>query len=136
MYRETEPGASGKKWIIWITCVLVLLFVIWALEPGLFARISPPPQKALIVKTTVELKSFRSALENYRQNAGVYPTTTEGLAVLVDEYIEEIPKDSWGREFYYQNTPRGEIVLFSLGRNGVPGGEEHDQDIYLYFDAK
>ncbi|MCX8115872.1 MAG: type II secretion system protein GspG, partial [Burkholderiaceae bacterium] len=47
-------------------------------------------------------------------------------------YLERssVPKDPWGREYQYLNPGlRGEIDVFSFGRDGQSGGEGPDADI-------
>jgi general secretion pathway protein G len=41
-----------------------------------------------------------------------------------------MPKDPWGNEYKYLSPGlRGEIDVFSYGRDGAPGGEGVDADI-------
>lgn len=51
-----------------------------------------------------QLTMIEQALELYRLENGRYPTTEEGLAVLVkSEYLKakQVPKDPWGSDYYY-----------------------------------
>jgi len=86
------------------------------------------------------------ALKLYRLDNGSYPTTEQGLRALLQKptleptpqnwkqggYLERssMPKDPWGNEYRYLSPGlRGEIDVFSYGRDGAPGGESVDADI-------
>ena len=45
-------------------------------------------------------------------------------------YLERLPKDPWGTDYYYLNPGlHGTIDVFSLGADGKPGGEKYSADI-------
>lgn len=47
-------------------------------------------------------------------------------------YIKFLPKDPWGNPYQYLSPGvRGEIDIFSLGADDMPGGEANDTDIRL-----
>jgi general secretion pathway protein G len=76
--------------------------------------------------TVMRLSDIGLALELFRKEAGRYPTTNEGLDLLVSknektQYLRLLPSDSWGRFFVYSETPGAvhPFVLYSTGRNGV-----------------
>jgi len=73
-----------------------------------------------------------------------YPTTDQGLQVLVQRpttqpippnwksggYLDRLPKDPWGHDYQFLNPGlHGEIDVFSLGADGVAGGEGKNADI-------
>jgi general secretion pathway protein G len=94
-----------------------------------------------LTRSTVK-SGLNGALDNFMASIGRYPTTDEGLAVLVtppdDEemakkwrgpYLKDakIPRDSWGNEFIYVSP--GEVNtnsydLSSPGPNGRPGDDD------------
>ena len=76
----------------------------------------------------------------------VYPTTEQGLEALrtlptVGEpprnwrgpYLRKVvPLDPWGRPYHYISPGRTNVEsydLYTLGRDGQPGGEGEDADI-------
>jgi general secretion pathway protein G len=86
------------------------------------------------------------ALKLYRLDNGRYPTTDQGLHALIAKpstepvpsnwkqggYIERttVPTDPWGEPYKFLNPGiRGEIDVFSLGRDKTNGGEGPDADI-------
>ena len=45
-------------------------------------------------------------------------------------YLDRLPKDPWGNGYQYLNPGNnGEIDIYTLGRDGRPGGEGLDADI-------
>jgi general secretion pathway protein G len=93
-----------------------------------------------------DIASIMQALKLYRLDNGRYPTTEQGLRALIERpgtepqpanwkqggYLERssVPKDPWGKEYQYLSPGlRGEIDVFSFGRDGQSGGEGVDADI-------
>ncbi|MEM9172326.1 MAG: type II secretion system major pseudopilin GspG, partial [Pseudomonadota bacterium] len=90
-----------------------------------------------------DLRTIESALGVYRLDNFSYPTTEQGLEALVERpndpnldnydpegYLKRMPEDPWNRPYVYLNPgQRGDIDIFSLGRDGRPGGEGEDADI-------
>lgn len=124
--------------------VVVIILGILALYIG--PKIMGEPEKAKRVKAKIDIASLETALKMYKLDNGVYPTTDQGLAALVEKpetglipkkwrkggYLEKgkVPKDPWSNEFVYLAPGvHGDFDLVSFGIDGVPGGEGDDQDI-------
>jgi general secretion pathway protein G len=99
-------------------------------------------KKARELKVEADLFGLKTQLEHYQAEHGSYPTTREGLALLVRppadparrahwrQYMDDIPSDSWRRPYQYLSPGRRDkerFDLFSLG----PDGFESSDDIYL-----
>jgi general secretion pathway protein G len=86
------------------------------------------------------------ALENFRMDTGRYLTTEEGLAALRTwsqpapqpvgwrgPYLRKpVPADPWHRAYVYQSPGEhnpGAYDLYTLGRDGQPGGEGESADL-------
>jgi len=88
-----------------------------------------------------QIESFHRALASYRLDVGTFPTTEEGLAVLVTRpanapkwngpYLSKaVPADPWGKPYTYRMPgARGDYDLISLGKDGQPGGQGDAADI-------
>jgi general secretion pathway protein G len=88
-----------------------------------------------------QIDAIEKALEQYRLDTRRFPTTEQGLTVLVSRpanepnwngpYLKKTPpSDPWGRPFVYRAPgQKGEFELFSYGRDGKPGGNGEDADI-------
>ena len=72
-----------------------------------------------------QIKSLEEALELYRMETGAYPTTNEGLSVLVGKFLkaEKLPKDPWGLDYYYISDGKT-FTLKSLGKDKIAGTED------------
>lgn len=84
------------------------------------------------------------ALEDYRADHGAYPTEEEGIGALFqpigqaapryfpEQYLSrtELAVDSWGLPIHYE-VLNDRCVVYSLGRDGEPGGRRSDSDIRL-----
>jgi len=102
--------------------------------------------------TMSAIQSISMALDCYKMETGRYPTSEEGLEVLVTKpdhadkatgekwngpYIEMLPVDGWGNELAYELTdPSSEQVnnspfkLWSFGPDGQDDGGANDDVVY------
>ena len=102
------------------------------------------PDKARVAKANNDIQALGGALDIYRLDNFVYPTTDQGLDALVNTptsspeppnwkqggYIKKLSKDPWGNEYLYLNPgEHGETDIYSLGADGAPGGEGPNKDI-------
>jgi len=89
----------------------------------------------------LQIDQLEGALGLLRFDVGRYPTTSEGLAGLIDNpgienwagpYLDKrtLPKDPWGREYQYRAPGQyGDFDLYCLGADGVEGGEDDSADV-------
>ncbi len=125
--------------------VVVIILGILALYIG--PKIMGEPERAKRVKAKMDIATFETALKMYKLDNGVYPSTEQGLAALIEKpetgvipkrwreggYLEKhkILKDPWRNDFVYISPGvHSDFDLISYGTDGVPGGEgENNQDI-------
>ncbi|MCL9780313.1 type II secretion system major pseudopilin GspG [Vibrio sp. S4M6] len=127
--------------------LLELMVVIVIL--GLLASVVVPnllgnKEKADQQKAVTDVVALENALDMYKLDNGVYPTTDQGLEALVKKpssdpeprnyrdggYIKRLPDDPWGRPYHYQNPgEHGAVDVFSLGADGQEGGTGANSDI-------
>jgi general secretion pathway protein G len=95
------------------------------------------------VKTArIQIQSFASALDLFYLDAGRYPTSAEGLAILVrpttgitawnGPYLKggTVPSDPWGKPYQYRSPgEHGAYDVVSLGSDGQDGGTGTAADI-------
>ncbi|MBI3758702.1 MAG: type II secretion system major pseudopilin GspG [Deltaproteobacteria bacterium] len=121
--------------------LLVVMVIIGLLAgyvgPKYFAQIGKSEVKA----ARAQIDALEKALDQYRLDVGRYPTSENGLAALMKRppsenrwqgpYLrKEVPADPWGHPYQYvQPGEHGEFDLFSLGKDGKPGGEGEAADI-------
>ncbi len=121
--------------------LLVVMVIIGLLAsyvgPKFFSQIGKSEVKA----ARAQIDALEKALDQYRLDLGRYPTTEQGLAVLMERpageqkwsgpYLKKaVPNDPWGRPYVYrQPGEHGEYDLLSLGKDGQPGGTGEAEDI-------
>lgn len=134
-----RPPAAGGFTLIEIMVVVVILGILAALiAPNVISRIDA----AQSTKVKQDIRAIESALKLYRLDRFRYPTTEEGLAALVTPpsdpsvpwpaggYLDRVPRDPWDRPYLYlQPGNNGEFDIYTLGRDGVQGGQGVDADI-------
>jgi general secretion pathway protein G len=125
---------------------LVELLVVLGIIVMLAALVAPQVIRYLGQARTdtasAQLKNVESALELYYLDNGQYPSTEDGLLALVTApasakawrgpYLKRKDgvTDPWGKPFTYKVPgEKGEYDVFSLGRDGQPGGEGEDKDL-------
>ena len=81
--------------------------------------------------------------QGYRLDAGIYPTTGQGLDALVrqptlppqpprwrpDGYLPSLPRDPWDHAYQYTCGDGRHFTLRSLGADGAPGGDGEAADV-------
>ena len=124
--------------------IMVVVVILGILAGLVVPKVLSRPDEARIIAAKQDISSLLQALNLYRLDNQVYPSTDQGLQALVVKpaappipnnwkpggYIDRLPKDPWGRDYRYLNPgQRGEIDIFSYGADGAQGGEGNDADI-------
>ncbi|HFD92624.1 MAG TPA: type II secretion system protein GspG [Gammaproteobacteria bacterium] len=110
--------------------VLVVVVILGILAAIIVPNIMDKPGAAKITKAKADIRAIESAMNMYRLDNHVYPTTDEGLEALVPKYLPRLPKDPWDRPYQLLSPgTHGEFDIFTLGRDGQQGGEGEDADI-------
>ena len=124
--------------------IMVVLIIIGLLAGIVVPKLMGRTEEAKRIKTAVQIKNLQSALDLYKLDSGVYPSTDQGLQALVEKpavgeipnnwkeggYIDKIPKDPWGNNYVYISPGvHGDYDLYSYGADGEEGGEGRNADI-------
>ena len=124
--------------------ILVVLVIMGLLISVVAPTVLNRADEARVQKAQADFKSIETALKIYRLDNYVYPTTEQGLEALVEAstldpeprnfkkggYLEDVPIDPWGRPYLYMSPgEHGEIDLYTLGADGLSGGEDQSADI-------
>ena len=122
--------------------LLVVLMILGLLAGLVGPRVLKQLAGAKTDTAQLQIAELGSGLDLYYLEVGRYPSSEEGLLVLVDEpvgvsnwngpYIKknEVPNDPWGQDYHYRYPGEsGEYDLYSLGRDDADGGEGEDEDI-------
>lgn len=132
---------NGLTLIELIVVLVVIGLLAGLVAPQILGRVSDA--RITTAKTQIELIGV--ALENYRLDNGVYPSTQQGLEALRTRpsgapdarnwrgpYLKKaVPADPWGRPYLYRSPgdkDRSGFDLQTLGRDGKTGGVDEDAD--------
>ena len=134
---KTRKRNRGFSLIELIVVLVILGLLATVVGPKVMDRLGRG--KSEIAK--LQIDQLEGALGLLRFDVGRYPTTSEGLAGLIDNpgienwagpYLDKrtLPKDPWGREYQYRAPGQyGDFDLYSLGADGVEGGEDDSADV-------
>lgn len=124
--------------------VLVVVVILGLLAALVVPRVVGRGEEAKRTAASVQIREIEQALEMYRLDSSLYPTTAQGLEALVSKpsihpeprkyreggYIRKLPVDPWGMPYVYRAPgDHGEFDLFSRGADGEEGGEGTAADI-------
>lgn len=124
--------------------IMVVMAILALLAAMVVPRIMGRTDEAKRTAAKVQIRNIEGALQLYKLDTGVYPTTEQGLKALVEKptvgivprnwkaggYLAKVPADSWGNPFKYTSpSPRGDYEVVSLGADGDIGGEGKNADI-------
>lgn len=119
--------------------LMVVIIILGILATMVIPNVFSNRDKAERQKVITDLTALENALEMYRLDNGVYPTTEQGLAALVEAsrlppqprhfpeggYIRRLPTDPWGNAYQLLNPGQyGRYDIFSLGFDGQMGTED------------
>ena len=124
--------------------ILVVLVILGLLVSLVAPIVLNRADEARVQKVYADFASIGTALKLYRLDNFVYPGTDQGLAALVTPstlppeprnfkrggYLERLPVDPWGRPYLYLSPgEHGEFDIYSLGADGIAGGENQNRDL-------
>ncbi len=116
--------------------IMVVLIIIGVLAAMVAPRFIERADEAKVEATRAQMQNIAQALKLYRLQHGKYPSSGEGIRVLVQpgkdgkRYLDTLPKDGWGNDFVYLYPGvHGDFDLLSHGADGRPGGSGFDADI-------
>ncbi|OGT38528.1 MAG: type II secretion system protein GspG [Gammaproteobacteria bacterium RIFCSPHIGHO2_12_FULL_37_14] len=111
--------------------VMVVVVILGILAAIIVPKIMSRPEQARVIKVKQDILAIQSALDLYKLDNGLYPSTDQGLQALVmqptiapiprswksDGYLQEVPTDPWGQTYQYMNDDE-KLRIFSYGSKG------------------
>ena len=123
-----------------VVMILVILAGAFIVASGVFKR----PGQARHAKAVIVVAQLQNLLDQFKLDTERYPAEDEGLQALVEAPagLEEQWKgpyckerdllDPWGNEYIYEypgTNNTDSFDLYTLGADGVEGGEEENEDV-------
>jgi general secretion pathway protein G len=121
--------------------LLVVMVILGLLASYVAPRYLSQVARSEVQVAKAQMDALSKAIDQYRLDTGVFPSTDIGLKALVQKpdgmprwqgpYLQkEAPADPWGRPYIYRLSPDGvSYELMTLGKDGRPGGDNENVDI-------
>lgn len=119
--------------------IMVVIVILGVLAAMVVPNLMGNKDKADIQKVKSDIIALENALDMYKLDNSVYPSTDQGLEALVNQpdgspsprnyrdggYIKRLPQDPWGND-YVLNSPGeyGKIDVLSVGLDGEEGTDD------------
>lgn len=117
--------------------VMVVVVILGILASIVVPKIMGRPEQARMVKVKQDILAIQSALDLYKLDNSIYPTTDQGLQALIKKptsapiptnfkpegYLQQLPLDPWGQPYQYLNDNE-KLRIFSYGPKGKEGNSE------------
>lgn len=140
-----QRGQRGFSLIEIMVVIVIMGLLLSVVGPKVFENIS----QARVQTAKSHMANLKTALDSYRLDNYRYPSTEQGLQALVfkpngepqpkrwRQYMDKLPKDPWENDYVYVSPGDNgrPFDLYTLGADGVRGGEGEDADISFWDDA-
>jgi len=118
--------------------VMVVVVILGILAAILVPKVMDRPDQARKIKAKQDIRALEGALNLYKLDNFVYPTTDQGLEALVEKpsspeppnwkeggYVDRLPKDPWNQDYLYLSPgENGSIDIFSMGADQQPSDDD------------
>jgi len=136
--RRHKSGEEGFTLVEMLVVISIIGLIMGLIGPRVLNYLSESKVKA----AKIQLQSFSSALDLFFLDAGRFPSSSEGLAALVQRtpgvsawngpYLKggSLPNDPWNHAYLYRSPgEHGPYDIISYGSDGQEGGSGTAADI-------
>ncbi len=124
--------------------IMVVVAILAILAALVVPRIMGRTDDAKRTAAKVQIRNIEGALQLYKLDNGVYPSTEQGLKALVEKptvgvipkkwkeggYLPKLPEDPWSNPYKYLSpSPKGDYEIISMATDGELGGAGINADI-------
>jgi general secretion pathway protein G len=118
--------------------VMVVVVILGILAAILVPKVMDRPDQARITKARQDIRALEAALNLYKLDNYVYPSTDQGLEALIEKpsspeppnwkdggYVDRLPMDPWKQPYQFLSPgSRGSIDIYSLGPDQQPSDDD------------
>lgn len=128
---------SGFTLLELLVVMVIIGLLVSYVGPKYFAQLGKSETKT----AKAQIEALSRALDTYRLDVGHYPSNEQGLVALNQQpdgetkwqgpYLaKNLPVDPWGRPYLYRSPGQhGDCDVWTLGSDGVAGGQEANSDV-------
>jgi general secretion pathway protein G len=121
--------------------LMIVIVILGLLSTIIMPKILSRPEQARRMKAQVDIRNIEAALSLFKIDTGRFPTTSEGLEVLVtnpgikgynpDGYLDKVYLDPWHNKYVFLSpgVHGKNYDLESYAKDGEDGGTENNADI-------
>ena len=124
--------------------IMVVVVILGILAGAIVPKLINKPEEVRKVRAQSDIRTIEAALNLYKLDNFIYPTTEQGLEALVikpsvdplpkhwkkEGYLGTVPIDPWGNEYLYlQPGVKTTMDIYSLGLDGEQNDDEESDDI-------
>lgn len=123
--------------------IMVVIVILGMLAAVVAPNVLDNQSKAMKKKAIADIAALEQAVDLYKLDNFVFPSTDQGLEALVqkpkslnsknynqDGYIKRLPLDPWGNAYQYVSPGKtAKYDIYSLGADGELGGTGEAEDI-------
>jgi general secretion pathway protein G len=138
-----NTGNRNKRAGFTLVEIMVVVVILGILAATIVPQMMNTTKDAKVGAAKADIVQLKNAIERFNINMDRFPTTEEGLKVLVDPpsegkdswrgpYIEKVLNDPWKNPYQYRapSTHRtGFYDVWSRGADNADGGEGENADI-------
>ncbi len=139
--RPSRAARAAERGMTLIE-ILVVMVILGLIATAVAVNVVGAAGKARVDRAKTDVQRIASdGVEAFRVMRGRYPSTEEGLKLLIDEKFlkpndkDGTLKDPWGREYMYLYPGQAHADAFdvkSYGADGQPGGDDENSDVVNY----
>jgi len=137
------PARAPREAGFTLVEIMVVVIVLAILAATILPQFVGTTHDAKVARAKADLATVANQLELFKLHNERYPTTEEGLRILVEKpregaknwrpYLKELKSDPWGNPYQYRarvdENGFPTFDIWSLGKDGAEGGEGEAQDI-------
>ena len=136
--KQKLTNQKGFSLIELLIVMVIIGLLAGLVGPKMFGKVDLSKQKT----AKAQISLFETALDMYRLDMGVYPSTEMGLKALRENSDEsnnrwsgpylpkEIPLDPWQNPYHYASpSEHGDYEIICYGADGQEGGSDLNIDI-------